>query len=103
MIRSKLIPLLAVGLAVFYGLVSVAAIACVPAHADDLGHAHYQTNALAHSLFCSFACQVAQAVVLASSAPEGVRLALAGLCLFTTIALSALVPQGIRPARAPPR
>lgn len=103
MIRSKIIPLLVVGLAIFYGLVSMAAVACLPAHADDLGHAHHQTNALAHSLFCSFACQVAQAVALASCAPEGVRLAPAGLCLFATVALAALVPQGIRPARAPPR
>lgn len=103
MIGSKLMPLVAVGLAVLYALLSVAALACLPAHADDLGHAHHQTNALAHSLFCSFACQVAQAVALASCAPEGVRLAPAGLCLFATVALAALVPLGNRPVRAPPR
>ncbi len=102
MIRSKTVLSLAAGLAIVYAALSVAAVACLPAHAGESAPVHHQANATAHSLFCAFACQATQAVALASPSPGDAWLALVGPCLFTPAALFAWMSRGIRPSRAPP-
>lgn len=103
MIRATRIPLVAVALAVLYGLLSTTAIACQSAHAEGSAYPDHRTNAAAHSAFCAVACGAVQAVALTAAAPDVAHLALVGLCLVPRVGLSALVSQGSRPARAPPR
>ena len=96
-------PILAVGLAIFYGLLSVAAVACMPLHEGAATSGHQHAKGQAHSLLCAFACQANQTIALSSSAPAGALMVLVAVFLFTLSGPSSLGALGVRSARAPPR
>jgi hypothetical protein len=103
MMKPRVIPLLAVGLAVFYGLLSVAAVACMPLHEGAGASGHHHAKGQAHSLLCAFVCQANQTVALSSSVPAGVLMVLVAVFLFALSGPSSIDPLGVRSARAPPR
>lgn len=96
-------PLLAVGLAIFYGLLSVAAVACTPLHESAAMPGHHHAKGQAHSLLCAFACQANQTAALSSSAPAGALMVLVAVFLFAHSDPASIGVLGIRSARAPPR
>jgi len=96
-------PFLAVGLAVFYGLLSVAAIACMPIHEGVGASGQHHAKGQAHSLLCAFACQANQTVALSPSVPAGALMVLVAVFLFALSGPPSIGALGVRSARAPPR
>jgi hypothetical protein len=96
-------PLLAVGLVILYGLLSVAAVACMPLHEGAGTSGHHQAKGQAHSLLCAFACQANQTAALSSAAPAGALMVLVAVFLFALSDPASIGAWGVHSARAPPR
>jgi len=94
---------LALGGAVFYGVVVLTGAACLAHHAGVPGFDQHHTPEAAHAALCALACPVHQEAALAPSAEPGALFTTTGAIFTVRDSPIWTEVQRIQPVRAPPR